>query len=66
MTLGKTQVKFKVKIEGEKHIYIIPAKQSYHHQSSIVITLYDRLSKVVLVKDTMLEKICCDLGKRSI
>ena len=29
MTWGKGQCKVKVKIEGEKHIYIITAKQSY-------------------------------------
>ena len=30
VTLGKDQFKVKVKLEGDKHIYIIPAKQSYH------------------------------------
>ena len=39
--LGKGQFKVKVKIEGEKHIYIIPAKHSYHYLSSIVIGLWD-------------------------
>ena len=35
VTLGKIQLK--VKIEVEKHIYIIPAKHSYHYLSSIVM-----------------------------
>ena len=30
VTLGKGQFKLKVKIEGEKHIYSIPAKHSHH------------------------------------
>ena len=29
VTLGKGQFKVKVKIEGEKHLHIIPAKHSY-------------------------------------
>ena len=37
--LRKGQFKVKVKIEGEKHIYIILATHSYHYQSSIVIGL---------------------------
>ena len=39
MTLGKGQFEFKVNIEGEKHIYIIPAIHSYHYLSSIVMVL---------------------------
>ena len=35
VTLGKDQ--FKVKVEDEKHIYIIPDKHSYHDLSSIVM-----------------------------
>ena len=39
VTLGKGQFKVKVKLEGKKHIYILPAKHSYHYLSSIVINL---------------------------
>ena len=35
VTLGKGQ--YKVKIAGEKHIYMIPPKHSYQYISSIVI-----------------------------
>ena len=37
--VGKGQFTVKVTIEGEKHIYIIPVKHSYHYLSSIVIGL---------------------------
>ena len=45
MTLKKGQFKVMVKIEGEKPIYIIPAKHSYHYLSSIIMVLRDMLSK---------------------
>ena len=32
LTLGIGQFKVKVKIEDERHIYILPAKHSYHYQ----------------------------------
>ena len=35
--MGKAQFKVRVKIEGEKHIYIIPAKHSHNYLSSIVL-----------------------------
>ena len=39
VTLGKGQFKVMVKIKSYKHIYIIPAKHSYHYLSSIVVGL---------------------------
>ena len=33
VTSGKDQFKIKVKVENEKHIYIIPDKHSYHDLS---------------------------------
>ena len=42
MTLGKDQFTVKVKVEDEKHIYIIPDKHSYHDLSLIVMVIYMR------------------------
>ena len=39
VTLGKAQFKVRVEIEDEKHIYSIPAKHSWHYQSSIVMVV---------------------------
>ena len=45
VTLEKDQfVTVKVKVEDEKHIYIIPDKHSYHDHSSIVMVPRDVLS----------------------
>ena len=44
VTLRKGQFMVKVKIEGEKHIYIIPAKHSYHYLSLIAMVLRYMLS----------------------
>ena len=44
VTVEKAQFKVKVKIEGENHIYIIPAKHSYHYLTSIVMGLQDMSS----------------------
>ena len=37
VTLGKDKFKAKVKVEDEKHIYVIPDTHSYHYLSSIVM-----------------------------
>ena len=40
-TSEKYQFKIKVRDEGNKHSYIIPAKHSYQYLSSIVMVLWD-------------------------
>ena len=66
VTLGKDQFTVKVKVEDEKHIYIIPDKYSSHDLRSIVMVIYLR-HKVVPIKKMILQKLSlCDLGKRSI
>ena len=44
VTLGKVQFMIKIKIEGAKYIYIIPAKRSYQYLSATVIGLWDMQS----------------------
>ena len=40
LTLEKGQLKIKVKIEDKNHIYIIPAKHSYHYLSTKSSTMW--------------------------
>ena len=46
MWLGNDQ--FKVKVEDEKHIYIIPDKHCYHDLISIAMVLWDRVEYKVV------------------
>ena len=54
MTLGKDKFTVKVKVDDEKHIYIISDKHSYHDISLIVMVIYMRY-EVVPINKVMLK-----------